>query len=107
MAASSGESAPPWSANGFRQAACGRVIAMLSTPDDAPDAVARRLASAAGAPPRVVVAQPSLRIDVCVVLLLVGVLLGVLWARRSIAADAPEEEALELDGDDDDDESAY
>ena len=61
----------------YREAACGRVVAMLSSRRDAPEEVARRLAAALEAEP----APPppaTLRIDACLAMLLLGALAALL-----------------------------
>ena len=85
-------------ADAYRQAACGRVVAMLTTKDDAPEQVVRNLASAIEPP---VVAKPVLRADVCVVMMLVGALVVLVWNHvRTCAQGTPEDVSdLESEGD--------
>lgn len=63
-------------ADAYRQAACGRVVAMLASKHDAPEEVVRRLASAIEPP---IVAKPVMRLDVCLVMILVGALVVLVW----------------------------
>lgn len=62
-------------AEAYRQAACGRVVAMLASKDDVPEQVVRRLTSALDQP--TVVPKPVLRADTCVAMILVGVLVAL------------------------------
>ena len=64
-------------ADAYRSAACGRVVAMLASKDDAPEQVVRRLANALDEP--TVVPKPVIRPDVCLVMLLVGALVVLVW----------------------------
>ena len=59
-------------------AACGRIVAMLASKDDVPDRVVRRLTTALEETPAVV-PKPVIRLDVCVVMMLVGALLVLTW----------------------------
>ena len=70
--------APPLDAiaSAYRQAACGRVVAMLASKNDAPEEVVRKLASAIEPP---IVTKPVLRADVCLVMILVGALVVLVW----------------------------
>ena len=63
----------------FRDAACGRVVAMLASKDDAPEQVVRRLATALEEP--TVIPKPVMRLDTCIVMLFLGVLLGLVCRR--------------------------
>jgi hypothetical protein len=80
----------------YREAACGRVVAMLSSRRDAPEEVARRLAAALEAEP----APPppaSLRIDACLAMLLLGALAALLaqhlMAKGHMKGEGGQEEA--------------
>ena len=65
-------------AQAFREAACGRVVAMLASKHDVPEKVVRRLAAALEDTPRVV-SKPVMRLDVCMAMMLVGALVTLLW----------------------------
>lgn len=83
-------------ADAFRDAACGRVVAMLARKEDAPENVVRRLATALEEAP-VVVPKPVMRLDTCLVMIFLGVLLGLVcrhvWAERTISIQVSEEES--------------
>ena len=88
-------------AEAFRDAACGRVVAMLATKDDAPEQVVRRLASALETEPTVV---PQLRLDACLVMLLVGALLVLVChhVHGHVRPPDRDEDSDGYEGDDDD-----
>lgn len=65
-------------ADAFRHAACGRVVALLTSKTDAPERVACQLASALEETP-MVMEKPVVRIDVCVVMMLMGALVVLVW----------------------------
>ena len=77
-------------AEAFRDAACGRVVAMLSKSSDAQEATVRRLTSALDAAEPVVVPKPEMRLDMCVAMIFVGVLVGlaIRWVQEARAAGA-------------------
>ena len=63
-------------AEAFREAACGRVVAMLASKKDAPEQVVRRLSSAIESGEPTVITKPVLRLDACVAMVAVGALLA-------------------------------
>ena len=84
-------------AEAFRDAACGRVVAMLSKKGDVPETVVRRLADVLDTEPAVV-PKPVLRIDACLAMLFTGAL-GVLVYQQLTSQDGGEaDEADEADG---------
>lgn len=94
-------------AEAFRDAACGRVVTMLASKNDAPEVVVRRLTTALDAPE--MVEKPVVRADTCLAMICIGALLAL--AIRHVcsrAADAEEysdsedEDGEHEDGDDDD-----
>lgn len=72
-------------ADTFRDEVCGRVLAMLARSSDASQKHAEELARAVGIPTEapLVIPKPTIRIDICVVMLLVGVLITMVFYNMS------------------------
>ena len=100
-------------ASAFRDAVCGRVVAMLSTKDDTPDTVVRTLTNALDAapvrrraglpPPPARSAAMSMTAHVGVLAIVLGVLAVVLWGAGGTSSDY-DDDCTDDDDDDEEDE---